>query len=161
MLASLIVASMLVQPSFAAGFGGQGASRPAVQDLAWLAGCWELTRGTRRVTEQWMRPEGGTLMGMSRTTADGTTVEYEFLIIREGAMALEFVAKPSGQPEAVFTATRVAAREVVFENPMHDFPTRITYRATGDGGLLAAVEGDVKGQRQTLQFPYRRVACGR
>lgn len=29
-----------------------------VRDLAWIAGCWELTRGTRHVTEQWMRPEG-------------------------------------------------------------------------------------------------------
>jgi hypothetical protein len=130
------------------------AARPTVQDLSWLAGCWELTRGTRHVTEQWMRPEGGTLLGTSRTTADGKTLEYEFIVIREAAGALEFVAKPSGQPEAVFRSTRIAAREVVFENPAHDFPTRITYRASPDG-LHAAVEGDVNGKRRVIEFPYR------
>lgn len=61
----------------------------------------------------------------------------------------------------MFTATRVALREVVFENPKHDFPTRIAYRASADGGLAASVEGDVRGQRQVLQFPYREVQCRR
>ena len=150
MLTTLMLASLLLQ-----------SPRPSVDQLSWLTGCWELTRGTRRVSEQWMRPEAGTMLGMSRTVADGKTLEYEFLMIREGATALEFVAKPSGQPEAVFTATRVAAREIVFENPEHDFPTKITYRAAGDGGLAASVEGDVKGQRQVLQFPYRSVQCRR
>jgi hypothetical protein len=133
-------------------------ARPGVQDLSWLAGCWELTRGTRHVMEQWMRPEGGTLIGTSRTTADGKTLEYEFIVIREAAGGFEFVAKPSGQPEAVFKSTRIAAREVVFENPAHDFPTRITYRAT-DEGLHAAVEGDVNGKRRVIEFPYTSAAC--
>ena len=50
-------------------------------DLGWLAGCWEETRGSRRVTEQWTAPDGGTLMGVGRTVEGGTTVEYEFLPI--------------------------------------------------------------------------------
>jgi len=150
MFTSVVLASLLLQ-----------AARPSVEQLSWLAGCWELTRGTRHVTEQWMRPEAGTILGMSRTVSDGKTVEYEFLMIREGTSGLEFVAKPSGQPEAVFAATHVAASEVVFENPRHDFPTRITYRTSADGGLAASVEGDVKGQRQVLQFPYRSAQCRR
>jgi hypothetical protein len=150
MLTSVVLAAVMFQ-----------APRASVEQLVWLTGCWEFTRGTRHVTEQWMRPEAGTLLGMSRTTSGGKTVEYEFLVIREGESGLEYVAKPSGQEEAVFTATRVAAREVVFENPKHDFPTRITYRASADGGLAASVEGDVKGQRQVLQFPYRAVQCRR
>lgn len=147
--------------SFLLAFLLQAAARPSVDQLAWLTGCWEFTRGTRHVTEQWMRPEAGTMLGMSRTASDGRTVEYEFLVIRVGDARLEYVAKPSNQPEAVFTSTRIAAREVVFENPEHDFPTRITYRATAGGGLTATVEGDVKGQRQVLEFPYRSVQCRR
>jgi hypothetical protein len=139
----LIVLALLLQ-----------SARPAAQDLSWLTGCWELTRGTRHVTEQWMRPEGGTLIGTSRTTADGKTLEYEFIVIREAAGGFEFVAKPSGQPEAIFKSTRIAAGEVVFENPTHDFPTRITYRAAA-AGLYAAVEGDVNGQKRVIEFPYR------
>src|SRR4051812_39211992 len=109
-----------------------------VQDVKWLAGCWELTRNGRHIIEQWAAPEGGTLIGMSRTVAGGKTSEYEFMLIREGARGLEYVAKPSGQPEATFTSVRASSNEVVFENPAHDFPTRISYQRTADGGVTGA-----------------------
>jgi hypothetical protein len=136
------------------------AAAPSVQDLGWMAGCWSFSRGTRTVQEQWMAPAGGTLLGMSRTTNDGKTVAYEWVIIREGASVLEYVAKPSGQAEAVFTSTHVAADEVVFENPHHDFPTRISYRRQA-GGLLATVSGVVGGATHNSEFPYRSAPCGR
>ena len=129
--------------------------------LAWLAGCWEFTRGTQHVSEQWMRPEGESLLGMSRTTSEGRTVGYEFLLIRPGPKGLEYVAKPSRQAEAVFTAVSVTEREAIFENPTHDFPTRITYRLQADGSLLAVVDGRVNGQPRALEFPYRAASCGR
>jgi hypothetical protein len=132
---------------------------PAASDVGWIAGCWELTRGARHVTETWMGPEGGTLMGMSRTVANGKTLESEFMLIREAATGLEYVAKPSGQPEAVFTAIRASQSEVVFENPAHDFPTRIQYKRDGEG-LLAAVEGPANGQTRRIEFAYRKAACG-
>ena len=127
-----------------------------VTDVAWLSGCWELTRNDRHIVEQWTKPEGGTLLGMSRTVRGEKTVEYEFIVIREANGRLEYVAKPSGQPEAVFTAARVSADEVVFENPQHDFPTKISYRRQVDGGLLARIEGVRGGQNRAIEFPYQR-----
>ena len=35
---------------------------PLLDDLAWMAGCWELTRNGRHVIEQWMLAEGGTML---------------------------------------------------------------------------------------------------
>jgi hypothetical protein len=133
---------------------------PSVADVAWLAGCWESTRGDRHVTEQWMAPEGNTLLGISRTVVNGKTTEYEFLLIREGARGLEYVAKPSGRAEATFTTVRVSANEVVFENPAHDFPTRIIYQRQSDG-VTAAIEGLTNGQSRRMEFPYRPATCGR
>ena len=124
-----------------------------------MAGCWELTRGTRHVVEQWTVPDGGTMLGVSRTVSNGKTTEYEFIIIREAAGTLEYVAKPSGQPEAVFTSVRVSGDEAIFEAPHHDFPTRIHYRRRSDGGLLATIEGTMKGARRVVEFPYRMAAC--
>jgi len=131
---------------------------PSVTEVAWIAGCWDSTRNGQHVTEHWMAPEGGTMMGVSRTTAGGTTTEWEFLIIRQGARGLEYVAKPSGQPEATFTAMRASANEVVFENPAHDFPKRITYKRDGDA-LTASIEGPINRQPRRLDFQYKRVSC--
>jgi hypothetical protein len=134
---------------------------PRAADLGWLAGCWELTRGSRHVVEQWTAPGGGTLMGMARTVADGTTTEWEFLLIRERPGGLDYVAKPSGQPEAVFSAVTVTKDAVMFENAQHDFPQRIAYRLQPDGGVTATTEGTMNGQTRTISFPYARAACGK
>lgn len=132
---------------------------PTIADVAWIAGCWDATRNGRHVAEHWMAPAGGTMMGVSRTTAGGKTTEWEFLIIRQGAQGLDYVAKPSGQPEATFTATRASANEVTFENPSHDFPKRIIYRREGDA-LTASIEGPMNGQHRRIDFPYKKSACG-
>ena len=132
---------------------------PAAKDVGWIAGCWEYTRATRHVTEHWMAPEGGTMMGLSRTVNAGKTSEWEFLIIREGAKGLEYVAKPSRQPETIFTSTQVSATEVVFENSAHDFPKKISYKREGDA-LIASIEGPMNGQVRKIDFPYKKAVCG-
>jgi hypothetical protein len=137
-----------------------GQSPSSAADLAWLTGCWELTRNGRHIVEQWTAPEGGTLIGVSRTVAAGKTTEYEFVLIREGTNGLEYVAKPSGQSEATFTVVRAMADEVVFENREHDFPNRIIYKRDGDR-LVAAIEGTRDGKTQRIEYPYQPAACGR
>ena len=136
------------------------ASQPAsgvVADLGWLSGCWQYAAGAQTVTEFWMPPDGGTMLGLSRTVSGGETVEHEFLMLRVGPGGVEYVATPSGQSEAVFIATKVGAEEAVFENPSHDFPTRITYRKT-DGGLVATIDGTIKDKPRAIEFRYSAVA---
>lgn len=132
---------------------------PAVKDVAWISGCWDLSRNARHVSESWTSAEGGTMMGVSRTVSNGKTSEWEFLIIREGPKGLEYVAKPSGQPEATFTSTSVSPTEVVFENPAHDFPKKIVYKRDGDT-LVASIEGPMNGQSRRIEFPYKKAVCG-
>lgn len=131
-----------------------------VRALSWLAGCWRLQTSTRVVDEQWMAPAGGGMLGMSRTVAHGRIAEYEFVQIREEGGQLVYIAQPSAQPPARFTAVTVAAAEVVFENLQHDFPQRVIYRRTPDAGLHARVEGLRNGQLRGLDFPYVSVPCG-
>jgi hypothetical protein len=131
---------------------------PSVKDVAWIAGCWDSTRNGRHVSEQWMPPEGGTMMGVSRTTMGDKTTEWEFLIIRQGPAGLDYVAKPSRQPEATFTATSASATEVAFENLAHDFPKRIIYKRTGDA-LTASIEGPMNGQNRRIDFAHKKAAC--
>jgi hypothetical protein len=165
--------SLLLSSPLAAQAQAQAPPKASAADVTWLTGCWELDRGKRHVVEHWTAPEGGTLLGVSRTVSDGKTVEYEFLLIRErggdgngaggvgAGGGLEYVAKPSGQPEAVFAATRVTADEVLFENPQHDFPQRIRYKKQPDGGLAARIEGTLNGAARGIDFAYRAATCGR
>jgi hypothetical protein len=133
--------------------------KPTIADFAWLAGCWDGSGGNRESLEQWMKPSGGTMLGMSRTVAGGKTVAYEFLQLREQDGDIFYVAKPSGQAEASFKLIKFANQEAVFENPQHDFPQRIMYRLEKDGSLAAAIEGTSKGKLKKIDFPMRRAKC--
>lgn len=131
-----------------------------VDQLSWIAGCWEGGSGNLEINEHWMRPSGGTMLGMSRTVARGRMVEFEFLRIQgTDSGAISYIAKPSRQAETSFTLVKLTDSLAIFENPVHDFPQRIVYRLQPDGSLHARIEGTRGGQERAIDFPYRRGAC--
>ncbi len=131
---------------------------PQINRLSWLAGCWEWKSGVRHGEEQWMKPRGGTMLGMSRTTRRDSTIEFEFLRIEERDNRLQYVASPSGQAGATFSSTVLTDSTVVFANATHDFPQRILYTLRGDS-LLARIEGTRSGTVRGVDFPMQKVAC--
>jgi hypothetical protein len=136
------------------------AAEQEIEKVAWLAGCWSSDGAEPGSEERWMPLAGGTMLGVSRTIRQGKTVAFEFMEIRhlpDGKLA--FVAHPSGQDTAVFTALRVSDGEVVFENPEHDFPQRVAYAKDGASKLRARIEGNQGGAARVVEFPMTRVSC--
>lgn len=118
------------------------ATAPVISDLSWLAGDWQTAAGGRSQTdEHWTLPGGGSMMGLSRTVAGGRTYEFEYLRIEQRPEGIFYVAHPKARcPATDFKMTRLTATEVVFENPAHDFPKRVSYRKADDGSLVATVD---------------------
>lgn len=131
----------------------------SIQELNWLTGCWEMSYGGLAVEEYWMPPRGGTMFGMNRVVRDQQTTGYEFLQIRAAGSELYLEANPSGQAPTEFAATGWNTERVIFENPEHDFPRRISYWRVGADSLRAEID-DGQGGRQ-MEFRYRRETCGR
>lgn len=152
------IGALLLLAFGAASVSGEPPVEGGVGRVAWLQGCWQMTSGGRTVEEQWMAPRGDSMLGMSRTVRESTLAEYELVIIRSRGAALVYVAHPSGQPSAEFTATVVSEQSVVFENLQHDFPQRIGYERQGSS-LHAWVEGSKGGRERRIEFPYARAAC--
>lgn len=148
----LVTISLLV-------LGPSSADAQEVGRLQWLAGCWESRADSTIIEEQWLAPAAGVLLGVSRTRRGESLVGYEFTRIYSRGDSLVFSASPSGQDPAEFVAQPVDDREIVFENPGHDFPQRVRYRAIGTDSLVARIEGVRAGGMQGVDFRYRRVAC--
>lgn len=107
-----------------------------------------------------MKPDGGTMLGMSRTVAQGKTREFEFLQIRPDDHGDQhYIALPSGQKETWFKLVKLENKRAVFENPGHDFPQRIIYQLRADGSLLARIQGLRNGELRSVDFPMQRVDC--
>jgi hypothetical protein len=153
------VMKRMILPLMFVSVSSAGAQTASIRDLAWLQGCWELRDGDRVVEERWTAPRAGSMLGMGRTTRGEKLVEHEFILLTERDGRLAYQAHPSGQPGATFLSRPMSGREVVFENPAHDFPQRVGYRSTGPGQLLAWVEGISGGKTRRIEFTYRLVNC--
>lgn len=126
---------------------------------AWMAGCWKLDGADAGSVEQWMAPAAGQMMGMSRTLRRGKLAEFEFLQIRANAEGkLDYVAQPQGRPPSAFSLKEQGPQSVLFENPTHDFPQRISYAREGLA-MKARIEGMRNGQLRGIDFAFRKIAC--
>jgi len=127
--------------------------KPALADLAFIAGAWEGKAGRATFEEHWIPASGGAMLAVSRTVAGEKMVAFEFLRIVERADGIFYVAQPNGKAPTEFKLTSLADGKAVFENPAHDFPKAITYEKQKDGGLVATISGDGKSQA----FPFQPV----
>ena len=130
-------------------------ARAAIGDLAWLAGAWVGTRGTGgaiSIEERWSPPLGGSMLGVSRTVSRDKMVAFEFLRIVERDGGLVYVAQPGGAAPTEFVLTELGAKRAVFENPRHDYPKRIVYELSAEGGLSATIGFSKGGSPRRFEF---------
>jgi hypothetical protein len=121
-------------------------AKATAADLAWLAGDWVGTRSSgSSIEERWSPPLGGAMLAVARTvnTSD-KMVAFEYLRIVERDGGLVYIAQPAGKTATEFVLTEFTAMRAVFDNPRHDYPKRIVYELSAEGGL-SATTGYMKG----------------
>lgn len=136
-------------------------TKPKIESLSWISGCWEQNDAVKKRygSEQWMKPSGGSMIGMSRTVRNGKTTGFEFLRIVQDDAGIHYISKPSeNKEETAFKLIKSSASEVIFENPTHDFPQRIIYRLDKTK-LFARIEGNNNGKAMGIDFPMTRAKC--
>ncbi|MBI5434873.1 MAG: hypothetical protein HZA52_18720 [Planctomycetes bacterium] len=146
--------------------GGCRAAPSAVADRelgaaspAWLAGVWRGEQDGTVCEEYWTPLRGGSMLGAGRVLVAGKTVFFEHLRIEGpelGAEHWRYVALPAGRGSTAFELVELEPGLLVFENPTHDFPQRVSYRLREDGSLHARVEGIQAGVSRGEDFYFRR-----
>jgi hypothetical protein len=125
-----------------------------VEAVGWLRGRWCGAHEGGTFCESW-RDEGGALVGAGRFEREGRGFSEALRVeAREGGVF--YVAQPEGEGTTAFRLTRCGESEAVFENPAHDFPSRITYRRRGSDGLVAVAEGAEDGGARRSEFTLTR-----
>jgi len=127
--------------------------KPDLAGLAWMSGRWVEEKDGRWTEENWSAPRGGVMLGTGLSGTGGTADDYEFMRIAAGPNGLAFWGSPKGKPAVAFRLVSAERNAVVFENPKHDYPTRIAYRL--DGAILTATISGPGGSRP-MRWRYRR-----
>ncbi len=131
-------------------------AKAVIADLKWLEGAWTGTRSTgSSFEERWSPPKGGAMLATSRSVnTSGKMFAFEFLRIVERDSGLVYIAQPNGGTATEFVLSELSATRAVFDNPRHDYPKRIVYELSAEGGLTATI-GFMKGGTPR-RFEFKR-----
>ncbi len=121
----------------------------SLDDIDWLMGRWDARSEERLTSEHWKRVSEASAEVSGRVFVLPHFEQTFEESIRVTAMAGEvfYLAKVSHNPYPVpFKLTDCSSGTAIFENPTHDFPSRIAYHQLNDHKARADVSGpDGKG----------------
>jgi hypothetical protein len=133
-------------------------SRDGMKRLAWLLGTWKSTQAGGESYEYWKQSGDDNFVGGGFTLAGKDTTFQEKLSMVATDSGLFYVADVAHNAAPVyFKMTSQDSSATVFENPAHDFPTRIIYRQLPADSLHARIEGIRKGKLSGVDFVFKRV----
>lgn len=125
----------------------------------WLIGSWRGTFPEGCVGETWEKQSDSLFSGRGFFVMGADTVSKETLrLLSEGGQVYyePTVSKQNDGKAVRFKMTLANETDLVFENPEHDFPQKISYHRIGSDSLLAEISGQQKGAPRTETFPMRR-----
>lgn len=127
---------------------------PGTADLAWLSGHWVQEGPDGWAEETWSPPRAGVMLGTGLSGKGDRVRSFEFMRIADGPDGVAFWGSPGGQAPVAFPRVEGSAQGVAFENPKHDYPTRISYRREGKS-LIATTSGPGGSNPQTWRYKRR------
>ncbi len=131
-----------------------------IDDLRWLRGCWQTVPPREAdsgatFTEVWIAPEAPVLLGYDFHGGEGEIQGWSQMRIESNGRP-EFVDMPLGSfPVRYRLVDEETDNRATFENPDHDYPTRIEYRREGNR-LYRRVS---RAGEDAQEFAYRRIRC--
>ena len=143
-----------------AGWYGCGSETNTIDSFIRMEGVWVMDLGETQIYEEWNKVDDKLLQGISyQITGEDSTVSEHIQLIIKGA-DIYYVPTVANQNEGLpvsFKLTYQSDTLIVFENPEHDFPTKISYKFTGQNQLDASISGEIRGEIRTLDFKYSRI----
>ena len=126
----------------------------------WLLGEWQNNSPEGNATEVWKKENDSTFLGKSYFVIGKDTVSSETISLEQNGKQLFYIPtvkdQNDGQP-VKFTLTSTTSNQLVFENPKHDFPQKISYTQITNDSLLAEISGMMNGKQNSQKFPMTRV----
>jgi hypothetical protein len=126
---------------------------------SWLLGVWVYQSPKGDIFESWKKLNDSSFVGHSYTMAGSDTITAEEIRLVERNGEVNYIPSVPDQNMGLpvkFKMTSMTDNELIFENPQHDFPQRISYQRLTDDSLVAEISGLMKGENRSQRFPMHR-----
>jgi Domain of unknown function (DUF6265) len=134
-------------------------THPNMAKAEWFIGEWENKSAEGDLVENWKKVNDSLYMGENYFIVKGDTVFAEKVALVDiyGKMSYNVSDADQNAGESVpFVMTSIDDNQVIFENPEHDFPSKITYNKVAPDSLVAEISGIKDGKPASEVFKMKR-----
>ena len=126
----------------------------------WFLGRWENESAEGLLSESWKKENDSTFYGETYFVVENDTVFAEKIQLEERNGKLNYVVSVRNQNDekpVSFELNKNSNKQLIFENPSHDYPTKITYNHVGADSLVAEISGMKDGKLEKELFKMKKV----
>ena len=126
----------------------------------WLLGNWENKATDGTLTEYWKKVNDSTFQAQSYFVKEKDTLHFESITLQQKGEVLTYTATVEGQNDdkpVTFKLTTATEKQMVFENPKHDYPQKISYTQITTDSLVAKISGIQQGKPSSEQFSMKKI----
>jgi hypothetical protein len=130
-----------------------------IKSVNWLLGKWENKVDEGVLSENWKRLNDSTFQAESFFIKDKDTLHFENVMLQQKGENLTYSATVKGQnndKSVSFNMTSETEKKLVFENPKHDYPQKITYTLINKDSLVAEISGIQLGKPSSEKFGMKK-----
>jgi len=131
-----------------------------IENASWLIGEWQNTSSEGILTETWEKLNDSTNAGKSFFVIGKDTVSSETIRLEQYDKTLLYIptVKDQNNEQPIsFVLTSSTTKQMIFENPKHDFPQLISYTQTNKTAMVAEISGVINGKKKSQSFPMQKV----
>lgn len=129
------------------------------EKTGWLVGTWENTSDDGTLSESWEKINDSLYQGHGYFIKGKDTLHHETIELRQKGDEVSYNVSVKGQNEnkpVAFKMTLANEKQLVFENPSHDYPKKIVYNKITNDSLVAEISGIQQGKSGTEKYPMKR-----
>lgn len=134
-------------------------TKDKIKMAEWLIGSWENETDQGILSENWEKTNDSLFHGQSYFIKKKDTLHSESVELSQNGEELIYSPTVKGQNNdlpVAFKLTSATAKQLIFENPAHDFPQKITYRMITADSLVAEISGNQQGKPASESYPMKR-----
>jgi hypothetical protein len=125
----------------------------------WLLGNWENKSADGDLLESWKKVNDSLYDGESYFIKGKDTLHFEKIQMKQKGEALFYIATVKGQNNdkpVTFIHNDTIEKQLVFENPKHDFPQKIVYSRITKDSIIIQISGIQQGKPSSERFSMKK-----
>ncbi|HSN47301.1 MAG TPA: DUF6265 family protein [Flavobacterium sp.] len=125
----------------------------------WLLGKWENNSTDGNLSESWKKVNDSLYDGESYFIKGKDTLHFEKIQMKQKGAALYYIATIKGQNSdkpVTFKHNDTIQKQLVFENPKHDYPQKIVYSQITKDSIIIQISGIQQGKPSSERFSMKK-----